>query len=212
MRIALLIGARTEAAPVLVLDVPSDFHEVPLDRNVEERTASQLGVLDEMGIEDRRQREALSLYLEALSVRLRSGNVVGTAFCAVQLDGSPSTATLTVAMQPLSAPDPGVALLGAAEAMRRQDRFDDVQVERLGSYDVVMAQTDRPNVPGTPAGGDVAEALRELSVFVPLPGHDTALTVTLATPCLEDWDVYRQLLVDVCRTLKVERTHPDFIR
>ena len=118
MRFALLIGPRTEAAPVIVLDVPPDFHQVPLERETESRTGAQLQVLEDMGLSDRGQREALSLYLEALAVRLSRGSVLGTAFCAVQVDGHPSTATLTVALQPTHTGDRGLAVMGAAEAIQ----------------------------------------------------------------------------------------------
>lgn len=212
MRIALLIGPRTEAAPVIVLDVPSDFHQVPLETETEARTASQLQVLEDMGLSDTGQREALSLYLEALAVRLARGNVLGTAFCAVELDGRPSTATLTVALHPTGTADRGLAVLGAAEAMRREGRFSVVDIRELGQHPAVTAVTERPSVPGDVADGDVGATLREMSVLVPVPGHEQAAMITLSTPCLEDWPVYETLVLDVARSLQVQHTHPEFIR
>ena len=211
MRIAVQIGPRTEDAPVIVLDMPEDFHQVPLDRDVEQRTAAQLAVLEEMGLSNRGQREALSLYLEALAGRLASGNVVATAFCAVALDGHPSTATLTVALQPTHSRDRGLVALASAEAMRRDGRFQSVQLSELGQHPGVVAVVERPTVPGDTATGEVGTTLRELSVLVPVPEHEEAAMVTLSTPCLEDWDVYEKLVLDICRTLHVQDTHPDFI-
>jgi hypothetical protein len=207
-----LIGPRTEAAPVIVLDVPPDFHQVPLEADLQRRTASQLKVLEDMGLSDRSQREALSLYLEALAGRLSAGNVVGTAFCAVQLDGRPSTATLTVGMLPTHSLDRGLVALGAAESMRREGRFQSVRLLELGQHPVVAAVAERASVPGDTATGEVGAPLRELSVLVPVPGHEQAVMVTLSTPCLEDWEVYEKVVLDICRTLHVQSAEADVIR
>jgi hypothetical protein len=48
--------------------------------------------------------------------------------------------------------------------------------------------------------------LRELSVLVPVPGHEQAAMVTLSTPYLEDWDVYEKLVLDICRSMHVQQT------
>ena len=212
MRFALQIGPRSQAAPVIVLDVPPDFHQVPLEAETEVRTASQLRVLEEMGLSDSGQREALSLYLEALAVRLNSGVVISTAFCAVELGGRPSTATLTVALHATGTADRGLAVMGAAEALRREGRFSAVEIRELGTHPAVTALAERPAVPGDAASGEVGKTLRELSVLVPVPGHDQAAMITLSTPCLEDWPVYESLLLDIARSLHVQHTHPDFIR
>lgn len=212
MRFAVLIGSRTEAAPVIVLDVPPDFHEVPLARETESRTAAQLQVLEDMGLSDPGQREALSLYLEALAIRLSRGAVMSTAFCAVEVGGHPSTATLTVALHPTHTADRGLAVMGAAEAMRRAGRYSRVEIVELGRHPAVTAVTERPTVPDDTAAGEGGATLRELSVLVPVPGHEQAAMVTLATPCLADWDLYERLVLDICRSLHVQQTHPDFLR
>lgn len=212
MRVALQIGHRTRAAPVIVLDVPPDFHQVPLQTETETRTASQLQLLEVMGLSDPAQREALSLYLEALAVRLSDGTVVGTAFCAVELEGHPSTATLTVALHPTATADRGLAVMGAAEAMRRDGRYATVDIRELGVHPAVTGMAERPSVPGDAASGEVGATLREMSVRVPVPGHEQAAMLTMSTPCLEDWEVYETLLLDIARSLQVQQTHPDFIR
>lgn len=212
MRFALLIGSRSEAAPVVVLDVPPDFHHVPLEAEIEARTASQLQVLEGLGLSDIGQREALSLYLEALAVRLSQGNVVSTAFCAVSLEGRPSTATLTMALHRIHTPDRGLAVMAAAEAMRREGRYASVDIRELGRHTAAVAVTERPSVPGDAATGEVGATLREMSVLVPVPGYEQMAMITLSTPCLEDWSVYETLLLDIARSLKVQQTHSDFIR
>ncbi|MGH3446935.1 MAG: hypothetical protein ACRDQA_19480 [Nocardioidaceae bacterium] len=197
---------------MVVLDVPADFHEVPLQQETETRTASQLRVLQDMGLSDTAQREALSLYLEALAVRLAKGNVVGTAFCAVEMGGHPSTATLTVALHPTHGHDRGLIVMGAAESMRAEARYASVEIVELGQHPAVAAVSERFSVPGDSDGEGVGATLREMCVLVPVPGHEHAVMVTLATPCLEDWDVYSTLVLDICRSMSVQKTHPDFIR
>jgi hypothetical protein len=206
------IGPRNEAEPVIVLDVPEDFHQVPLDRDVERRTAAQLAVLERMGLSDRGQREALSLYLEALAGRLSEDNVVGTAFCLVALDGRPSTATFTVALQPTHSQDRGLVAMGVAEAMNREGRYQSVRLLELGQHPAVVAVAERPTVAGDSVTGEVGTTLRELCVVVPVPNHEQAVMVTLSTPCLNDWEVYESLVLDVCRSLHVQSADPDLIR
>lgn len=190
---------------VLRLDVPADFHEVPLDVTTEERTAAQLDVVDELELTSAEQREALSLYLEALARRIAGGAVRGTAFCAVQLAGRPSTATLTVALHATGSADPGLVVLGAAEAIRRSGAFDTVRLEELGSVPGVSAVAERPAVPTDDPTGRPGETLREMSVLVPVRGQPLAALVTLCTPCLEDWDVYTRVLLEVARSVRVQR-------
>jgi len=199
----------TAAAPRVVVEVPPEFHQVPLERQTEARTASQLQVLDAMGLTEPGQREALSLYLEGLAVRLTTTSLGGSAFCAVRLDGRPSTATLTVALQPIRTTDRGLAVLGAAESLRREGRYTDVAVVRLGSRAVVTARSERSLTPGSGAAPGAVQ--REMLAFAPLPGHEFAALLTLATPCLADWDVYADVLLDVIRSVRVERPEPSLL-
>ncbi len=201
----------TAAAPRIRVEVPPDFHQVPLERETESRTASQLQVLDEMGLSRADQREALSLYLEGLAVRLTTANVGGSAFCAVRLDGRPSTATLTVGLQSIGTLDRGLAVLGAAEALRRDPRYTNVAVVELGNQAAVTAVAERSLASDESTDGRRA-VLREMLAFVPVKGHPWAALLTLATPCLEDWDTYVALLLDICRSVQVERSGPGILR
>ena len=53
--------------PELALDIPPDFHEVPLETAIEDRVAAQSALLEDMGLRDTEQREGLGLYLEAIA-------------------------------------------------------------------------------------------------------------------------------------------------
>lgn len=182
-------------AAEVVIDLPIDFREIPLDEGLETRTAEQLMLTEDMGLTDATQREAFALYLEALSVRLGDDNVAGAAFCAVRLNGHPSTATLTIAVHHTHTHDPGVAVLGAAETLQR-DGHGRVEVTRLGETPVVRSVSNR-------GVGNDDEALREMTVLVPLTGTEQAVLVTLSTPCLVDWDTYVGVLETACRSVRI---------
>jgi hypothetical protein len=204
----MLLESRAAAAPAIRLDVPPDFHQIPLERQVEDRTAAQLKVISALGLSSPSQREAISLYLEALSIRLATGNVVGTAFCAVQLAGRPSSATLTVAVHETNTDDPSLAVMGAAEAMRRTGRYDQVEILAIGGRPVVSAVAERAAKPGETPTGQTGSTLREISVLVPVAGQQHAAMLILSTPNLEDWDTYRRLVLDVCRSVRMEQPRP----
>lgn len=209
----MLIQPAAPGAATLELDVPADFHEVPLAAQTENRVAAQLQVLEDLGLDDPAQREAVSLYLEALTARLGTDNVVGSAFCVVQIDGHPSTASLSVALQPTRTPDAGLAVLAAAETLHREGRHIRIEVVTLARQPAVVAMAERAE----PAAGDsgrprAAEGVRELSVLVPVPDHQQAVIVTLSTPCLQDWDVYERLTLDIARSLKVLGAPADLTR
>lgn len=163
----------TVLAQHIDLDVPPDFHEVPVEASVEDRVHLQTEILDELAITDPAQREGVGWYLEALSRSATSGAVVSTAFCAVRLGGTPSSATLTVAVHPASSDDPLVFAVAAARALRATGRYDTVTQENLGRTLAAVARGSGP--------GDAGVALRHLTVAVPLAGHRLAVVLALTT-------------------------------
>jgi len=186
------------------LDIPPDFHQVPLDRRVESRTAAQLEVIRALGLSSPAQREAISLYLEALSIRLAASNVVGTAFCAVRLAGRPSSATLTVAVPETHTGDAGLAALGAAEAMRREGSHDQVEIGSIAGRPIVSAVVQRAVRAGDVPTGQPGSTVQEISVLVPIAGQTTAVMLTLSTPSLGDTETYRALVLDIARSVRTD--------
>lgn len=204
----MLIESRTEGAPTVVLDVPSDFHQVPMEPDTRSRTEAQLDLVADLGLRDAAQREAVSLYLEALAGRLRAGQasnaVSGAAFCAVELDGRPSTATLSVAIQHTGTDDSGLAVLGAAEAMRRSDRYDTTDVVSIAGRPAVRAVAQRSRT--ETSSGPGPDTVREVSMLVPIPGHRHAAMITLSTPSLEHWTTYLRLVDQICASVRLARS------
>ncbi len=181
----------------LVLDVPPDFHQVPLDAAIEDRVVAQGALVEAFGVADARQREGLGLYVESLARHVRGSRVAACAFCLVELDGAPSTATLTVALHPAGeSTDPTVLVLGTAEALRRDGDYAEVRVERIDGRPVVVATADR-----VAQGG--AERHREVTVAVPLAGHGQIALLALASPDLAHWSVYERLVRQVAASVRV---------
>jgi hypothetical protein len=183
-------------APSVRLDVPPDFHEIPLDAAVEDRVAARTAVLDDLGLHHPEQREGLGLYFEAMARALRGGPVVGTAFCAVEIDGRPSTATLSVGVQTGSPADPLVTALGIAEVVRNRGQHDSVSVERIGPHHAVVA-----------TGPLAAEGqqLRTVTIATPLPAGRIVVLITLATPCHDDFPIYARVARQVAASARLVR-------
>jgi hypothetical protein len=184
----------SEAVPEIALDIPPDFHEVPLESAIEDRVAAQSALLEDIGLRSSEQREGLGLYLEAIARTLAGGPVVGTAFCAVEMDGRPSTATLTVATQPTSTPDPLVVVAGTAESLRRTGDYGDVRIERAGPHQAVFANGKT---------GDEGLRLHQTTAVVPVPSHPLAVLVTIATPSEGDLAIYERVIRSIAGSLRV---------
>jgi len=180
--------------PEIALDIPPDFHEVPLEAAIEDRVAAQNALIEDIGLHDTEQREGLGLYLEAIARTLAGGPVVGTAFCAVEMDGRPSTATLTVATQSTSTTDPLIVVAGTAEAMRRTGRYTRVGVEVAGSHRAVFASG---------AAGAEGLELQQTTAVVPVPGHALTVLVTIATPSRDDIATYERVVRSIAASLRV---------
>lgn len=182
-------------SPVQIdLDIPSDFHEVPLDLAVEDRVAAQRELIEALDLGDGDRREGLGWFLEAMSRMVRDGPVVGTAFCAVEIDGAPSTATLTVATRALPSDDPLVFAQGTYESMRRQGGYLSVGIERIGP------------VPGVVAAREIEVAgrsSRQVTAVVPVPGHRLGVFVTVATDDEAHVAVYERVVREAAATVRV---------
>jgi hypothetical protein len=186
--------------PPIAIDVPADFHHVPLDPSTPDRTAAQLDVITDLRLVDAAQREAVSLYLEALAIRLRGSAVACAAFCAVRLEQHPSTATLTIALRPTTTADASLVALGAAETLRRTGAHDLVTIVTLGARPVVTASRRRPASVGLDV--ETAAALDELVFVVPVTGRGLAVMLTLTTPRADDVETYRRVMQDICRSVR----------
>jgi hypothetical protein len=180
--------------PEVALDIPPDFHEVPLEDAIEDRVAAQNALIEDIGLHDTEQREGLGLYLEAIARTLAGSPIVGTAFCAVEMDGRPSTATLTVATQSTSTADPLVVVAGTAEALRRSGAYARVSIEPAGTHRAVFASGA--------AGADGLD-LHQTTAVVPVPAHPLAVLITIATPSRDDIATYERVVRSIAGSLRI---------
>ncbi|MDQ3629558.1 MAG: hypothetical protein M3419_12260 [Actinomycetota bacterium] len=183
----------------IILDIPPDFHEVPLDLAVEDRVAARIALLDQLGLTDSTRREGFALFLEAVSRAVGDGPVVATSFCAVQLAGRPSTATLTVATQASVSADPLVSVYGVAETLIRRGAHRSVRVDRAGPHPVVLARSQVRGDPSVDAG---PEARHEVTVVVPVPGLPL-LALLAITSTAADLGTYTDVVRAVAASLRV---------
>lgn len=194
----------TSRLPGVTLTLPTDFHLLPLERDLADRMAAQSALLDALPMAGADRRELVALYLEALATELRSVDIAGAAFCAVRVDDHASTATLSVGFHETATTDRTLALLGSVATLR-------------GAHDTTGVETT--SYAGQPAARWTAERLvgagepvliRELQVLVQAPDVPVAVLITLATPTLPDWDLYTGVLHDICGTLRfTPATEPD---
>lgn len=185
----------TTTSPVRIdLDLPPDFHEVPLDAAVEDRVAAQRELIEALDIDDAQSREGIGWFLEALARMTQGSHVAGTAFCAVELDGVPSAATLTIATQEMPSDDPLVFAQGTYQSMRAASAYDTVQIERLGGVTGVVARRE------VDIGGNRSH---QVTAVVPVAGHRVGVYVTVATDDLDHTEVYERVAIDAAASVRV---------
>ncbi|UPK73818.1 hypothetical protein MU582_15430 [Nocardioidaceae bacterium SCSIO 66511] len=182
------------------LDLPPEFREVPLDAAVEDRAAAQSELVEALGIDDAQRRESVGWFLEALATMTRDSHVSGTAFCAVELDGEPSTATLTVATQTMPSDDPLVFAQGTYETMRTRGGYTSVRLARVGPVSGVVAARE------IEVGG---QSTRQVTIVVPVPGQRLGVFVSVVSEDLDHSSVYERVALDAARTVRVETAATD---
>jgi len=114
----------------------------------------------------------------------------------VDIDGSPSAATLTVAVQP-SGGDPAVSELGVVESLRRAQAYDEVGVDRVAGRPAACATAVHPSGSGAPGTGE-----REVVLGVPVPGRDRVVLVCVTSPDRDRWPLYERVARDVAASVR----------
>lgn len=193
----------TTRLPGVRLTLPTDFHLLPMEADLADRVAAQSALLDALPMAGGDRRELVALYLEALATELRAVDVAGAAFCAVRVGDHASTATLTVGFHETATTDRTLALLGTVAALRGSADASDVQTTTYAGQPAARWSSER--VMGEADDTGAAPVLtRELHVVVQAPDVPVAVLVTLATPVLEDWELYAGVLHGTCATLRFD--------
>ncbi|MPZ61666.1 MAG: hypothetical protein GEU93_10300 [Propionibacteriales bacterium] len=197
-----MVISPTEQLPGVSLKLPSDFHLLPLDPDLANRVAAQSELLDALPLAGGDRRELVALYVEALATRLRDADVAGAAFCAVRIDDHASTATLTVGYHSTATTDRTLALLGTVATLRGSEDMTSVETTTYAGHPAATWIAERV-LPGSDGGADDL-VLRELQVLVQAPEEPVAVLITLATPNLEDWPIYRDVVRSICETIEFQ--------
>jgi hypothetical protein len=184
--------------PGVALTLPPDFHEVPLDPSLEQRVAAQSRLLDRLPGAAGGRRELVALFLEAMARHLGSVGVVGAAFCAVRIGERASTATLTVGFHETATTDQTLALGGPGAVLR--GLVGAVETTAYAGHPALTWSVERPLADGI--------VIREVQVLVPAPDAPVSALISLATPTQQDWEVYRQVMHDVCTSLRFDPCSP----
>lgn len=193
----------TSRLPGVRLTLPADFHLLPLDSDLADRVAAQSALLDALPMAGGDRRELVALYLEALATELRSVDVAGAAFCAVRIGDHPSTATLTVGFHETATTDRTLALLGTVATLRGSAEASGVETTAYAGQPAARWSSERA-VHEPDEGGNAPVTMKELHVLVQAPDVPVAVLITMATPVEQDWDLYADVLHEICFSLRFD--------
>ncbi|MPZ96566.1 MAG: hypothetical protein GEU96_17050, partial [Propionibacteriales bacterium] len=188
----------TTRLPGVTLTLPADFHLLPLEADLARRVSSQSALLDELPMAEGGRRELVALYLEAMSTQLRGADIAGAAFCAVRIGDHASTATVTVGFHDTATTDRTLSLLGTVATLRGSSSATGVETAAYAGQPAARWVVERSLAPDA----DEPVVMRELQVLVQAPDVPVAVLLSLATPMLEDWDLYVEVMHGICETLR----------
>ncbi|MBA4864452.1 hypothetical protein H1V43_24480 [Streptomyces sp. PSKA54] len=190
--------------------IPPFFHELPVDTDDADEAAERLyetvkKVLAS-GTDDERVR--MFVTYAAIVGELRDAGAVYAGFCAMDMGGRPSTASIAVYRTPLQNITAEDVLSEALTALQRAYPDDDVRISALpcgkGEARAVVRIGDAPFTlapEASPTGQPLEVPRGQIQVYVPLPNDADMLVFELSTPCMEDWDFYSELFATIVRTL-----------
>ncbi|MFI1963520.1 hypothetical protein ACH429_05165 [Streptomyces pathocidini] len=186
--------------------IPPFFHEIPVDVEDADAAAERLyDVVKEVlahGTEDEQLR--MFLIYATLVGELRDAGAVYAGFCAMDMGGRPSTATVAVYRIPLQGITADQVLAETYAGLRRAHPDDDIQVSDLPCGKGVVRIGGAPFTLAaevSPTGEPVEVPRGQIQVYVPLPNDADLLVFELSTPSMEDWDFYSEIFAEIVRTL-----------
>ncbi|MFD7729210.1 hypothetical protein ACFV6F_02335 [Kitasatospora phosalacinea] len=194
--------AETPLSQVIVEDpldirweVPAQFHSLGLELPEEERDAHLAEVSEEIwsgGTEFQRTTVA-AWYRDVADTAAEEGAVYSGLLIARTPDDRATVATLLVQADHADTRDADAvasSLLEMLSADPANDVFD--VAAPIGPVVVSACGTVAEFDDG--AGGKTELTLAQASAYVPVPGADTLLTMTISTPTLEDFPEYMGML------------------
>ncbi|MER5783358.1 hypothetical protein ABT104_16795 [Streptomyces mobaraensis] len=185
---------------------PPFFHPLPLDAEGPDEAADRLHALAEelLPTATDEERARLCLAYGSLLGDLAAAGAEYAGFCALEMDGRPSTASLALYRMPMEEIPPSEFCAATEYALRSAYPEDDVRIVDLPCGQAVVRIGDETFQvpPGVSGGAEPLEMLRGLiQVYVPLPSGVESVVLELGTPAMEDWDFYSELFAAITQTL-----------
>ncbi len=190
--------------------VPPFFHELPVDTDDVDEAGERLYETVQEVLPGGTDDERFRMFVTYASIvgELRDAGAVYAGFCAMDMGGRPSTASVAVYRTPLQNITAEDVLAEASTALQRAYPDDDVRISALpcgkGEARAVVRIGDAPFTLApevSPTGQPLEVPRGQIQVYIPLPNDADMLVFELSTPCMEDWDFYSELFATIVRTL-----------
>lgn len=197
----------------VTMQVPPFFRPITPGMPAEEARAEATARVGSYATEmDARHLDQLVADYQKASEFLGSAGVFYAATCLGKINNEPSAGTLIVGLQPLSYPDPDIAVTGIHEIMLgKYGRRALVSTRDLpcGKAVIVIEQNPSLRIPGelTESGDDIPIDIAQLQAFIPVPqqavpGAQEMVVLAFSTPSTDHWVEYCGVIVGVLRSLR----------
>ncbi|MEU3567256.1 hypothetical protein AB0E96_02315 [Kitasatospora sp. NPDC036755] len=194
--------------------VPPAFHEIPVLGTADE-VAEELWelVCEVLASRSEEPRLRWAVALAELIPSMAEAGVIHAGMCLVDVDGRPSTATITATVCPLVGTDyPGAVDFLLTRLARSRPEAEVTAVElpagrAVAVIDAVATALEDGTAPLDGLSLSLVDGVLTTSVIqvhLPLPNEVELLSLELSTPCPEDWELYSELFADVVRSIHLE--------
>ncbi|MFI2612695.1 hypothetical protein [Kitasatospora sp. NPDC018619] len=198
--------------------LPPAFHDVPVLGTADE-VAEELWelVCEVLASQPEELRVRWAVALAELIPSMAEAGVIHAGMCLVDVDGRPSTATITASVCPLVGTDyPSAVAFLLTRLARARPEAEVTAIElpagrAVAVIDAVATAVAAPVDDGSAPPDGLAVPLVDgvlttsvIQVHLPLPNESQLLSLELSTPCLEDWELYSELFADVVRSIHLE--------
>ncbi|WP_053850633.1 hypothetical protein [Streptomyces sp. NRRL B-24085] len=201
-------GSAAVTTERLTFRVPPAFYELPVYES-EEQVGQALMEL----AQDIYPQGTPELWFQYAATQLpvvaqmMDAGVSYAGFCLLDLDGRPSTATVTAALLE-SVPDGQKMTASSVAAELAGLGGDEAQVETVwltAGEAAVRFTADVTTLPAevTDSGRPEDVEVGKIAVFLPLRREAEMALFELSTPCMQDWDLYSDLFFNIVNTVEL---------
>ncbi|AZQ40730.1 hypothetical protein EJ357_33810 [Streptomyces cyaneochromogenes] len=186
--------------------VPPFFHELPVDTEDTDEAAQRLFDLVQTFLGHASEYEQMRMYVIYAHIleQLVDAGAVYAGIGAIDMDGRPSTATISVYRTQIPDTTAEDMLSDLSTGLAQAHPDDDIRIVELASGKAVVRIGEAPFVLSpevSPSGEPIEVSRGQIQAFVPLPNNFELLTFELSTPSMEDWDYYSELFAQTVRSL-----------